>query len=91
MPLYKFLSLTATTGVGSSKQNKFVYGRGAKSGLGHQDLDLVYFIPNLSWWKGVIFLSAKSSWVLQRSNKMAFLVKNDAQNTIVTTRWIWKF
>jgi hypothetical protein len=88
--LIKFLSLTIRSGVGSLEHNRYVYGTNAVSGLAHQDLELSYVIPQLPW-SGIIIFSLSQSWVMQKENINANLIRGHHDQLVASTRWLWFF
>ena len=90
LPLYKFLSLTSQTGVGTSAHNHYLYGEGSRAGWSFQGLALRYVIPRLPW-KGIIILEASQHWVLQRANRKASFIRESSPPTLFRTHWIYSF
>ena len=90
LPLYKFLSLTLRTGLGSSAHNRYLYGPEGRAGLAHQDASVRYVIPRLPW-QGLIMLELSWHWVLQSANQTAHLVRGNDHVSKVSTRWLWFF
>ena len=88
IPLYKFLSIKLNTGVGSLAHNRYLYGARAQSGSAHQDVVLKYVVPRLPW-PGLIIAEIGESWILQRENRTASLVRGNHQQSRATIRWIW--
>lgn len=88
VPVYKYTSLTFKTGVGSSFHNKYIYGPEAKSGLADQAITLRYVLPKLPW-QGVIIFEAAGSWVIQSENRAADFIRNEGNQLIASTRWVW--
>lgn len=90
LPLYKFLSMTLSSGFGSAEHNRFIYGEGSKSGLGHQDINVTYVIPGMPWG-GMTFFSLTQSYVIQSSNRTASLIRNNYDQLVGTVRVLYFF
>ncbi|MCY4645149.1 MAG: hypothetical protein OXB88_11080 [Bacteriovoracales bacterium] len=89
-PLYRHLSLSLSTAMGSKAHNRYIYGDRGRSGLAHQDLSLRYLIPNAPWGS-LISLGAVHSRVLQEDNKTAELVRGNHAHWATSFMWLKSF
>ncbi|MBP9674444.1 MAG: hypothetical protein KBD63_05050 [Bacteriovoracaceae bacterium] len=88
VPVYKYLSLNFTTGLGTKNHNRYIYGFNGKSGLTHEEITLTYALPKLPW-SGLIILDASQNWVIQKTNREANLVRGNADQFIVGLKLFW--
>lgn len=90
VPVYKFTNIRFTNGLGSSEHNEFFYGVGSTSGLGHQDVEITYVLPSFPKG-GMTFLSLSNSWVLQKENRAASLVRENDSHMAINVRSLYFF
>lgn len=87
-PVYKFVSLRLLAGYGSREHNEYLYGITAKKGATHHQVNLNYMIRQLSWCD-LMFLEGSSSWIQQRENRNAPLVRGHHNQNVFSVRTIW--